>query len=98
MESYKTVLEAALDEGIDMPHDCKLGTCLVSQPTSLTHGPSIQWHILTTMAIVANQRHTINLIINIQACAAKVVSGTVDQTGGTLDDSVMEQVHSVCVP
>lgn len=29
VESYKTVLEAALDEGIDMPHDCKLGTCLV---------------------------------------------------------------------
>lgn len=34
VESYKTVLEAALDEGIDMPHDCKLGTCLVSQPPS----------------------------------------------------------------
>lgn len=32
-----------------------------------------------------------NLII-IQACAAKVVSGTVDQTGSTLDDSVIEQV------
>jgi ferredoxin len=31
VESYKTVLEAALDEGIDMPHDCKLGTCLVSE-------------------------------------------------------------------
>jgi ferredoxin len=27
---YKTVLEAALDEGIELPHDCKLGTCLVS--------------------------------------------------------------------
>lgn len=27
-----------------------------------------------------------------QACAAKVVSGTVDQMGGTLDDSVVEQV------
>lgn len=31
VESYKTVLEAALDEGIEMPHDCKLGTCLVGR-------------------------------------------------------------------
>lgn len=53
VESYKSVLEAALDEGIELPHDCKLGTCL--------------------------------------ACAAKLVSGEVDQTGSTLDDSVMEQ-------
>lgn len=27
---YKSVLEAFLDEGIELPHDCKLGTCLVS--------------------------------------------------------------------
>lgn len=52
VESYKSVLEAALDEGIELPHDCKLGACL--------------------------------------ACSAKVVSGTVDQTGSTLDDSLIE--------
>lgn len=33
-----------------------------------------------------------------QACAAKVVSGTVDQMGGTLDDSVVEQVGQSCMP
>lgn len=57
VESYKSVLEAALDEGIELPHDCKLGTCL--------------------------------------ACAAKLISGTVDQTGSTLDDSVMEQGYAL---
>jgi len=57
VESYKSVLEAALDEGIELPHDCQLGTCLV--------------------------------------CAAKLISGTVDQTGSTLDDSVMEQGYAL---
>jgi hypothetical protein len=26
--SDKTILEAALDQGIDLPHDCKLGVCM----------------------------------------------------------------------
>lgn len=47
-----SILMAALDAGIDLPHDCDLGVCLT--------------------------------------CPSKVVSGKVDQTGGTLDDSVME--------
>ena len=57
VESYKSVLEAALDEGIELPHDCKLGACL--------------------------------------ACAAKILSGTVDQTGSTLDDTVIEQGYAL---
>lgn len=57
VESYKSVLEAALDEGIELPHDCKLGACL--------------------------------------ACAAKVLSGTVDQTGSTLDDTVIERGYAL---
>lgn len=48
-----SVLSAALDAGIDLPHDCDLGVCLT--------------------------------------CPSKIVSGTVDQTGGTLDDSVIAQ-------
>lgn len=48
-----SILSAALDAGIDLPHDCDLGVCLT--------------------------------------CPSKVVSGIVDQTGGTLDDSVQEQ-------
>lgn len=48
-----SVLEAALDAGIDLPHDCKLGVCLT--------------------------------------CPSKVVSGKIDQSGSTLDDSVMEK-------
>jgi len=49
----ESILEAALDAGIKLPHDCKMGVCL--------------------------------------RCSAKVVSGRVDQTGTTLDDSVIEQ-------
>ena len=49
-----TILDAALDNGIELPHDCKLGVCLT--------------------------------------CPSKVVSGEVDQSDGTLDDSVVEQV------
>ena len=45
-----SILMAALDAGIDLPHDCDLGVCLT--------------------------------------CPSKIVSGKVDQTGGTLDDSV----------
>ncbi|CAM9094698.1 unnamed protein product [Ascophyllum nodosum] len=48
-----TILDAALDNGIELPHDCKLGVCLT--------------------------------------CPSKVVSGEVDQSDGTLDDSVVEQ-------
>ena len=51
-EDY-SILDAAIDAGIELPHDCKLGVCLT--------------------------------------CPSKVVSGTIDQTGSTLDDSVMDQ-------
>lgn len=55
-----SVLEAALDAGIELPHDCKLGVCLT--------------------------------------CPSRVVSGTVDQSQGTLDDSVTEQGYALtCV-
>lgn len=49
-----TILDAALDNEIELPHDCKLGVCLT--------------------------------------CPSLVVSGSVDQSDGTLDDSVVEQV------
>lgn len=52
-----SVLDAALDAGIELPHDCKLGVCLT--------------------------------------CPSKVLSGEVDQTGGTLDDSVMEKGYAL---
>lgn len=57
VRSDYSVLDAALDAGIELPHDCKLGVCLT--------------------------------------CPSKIVSGTVDQTGGTLDDSVMDQGYAL---
>jgi len=48
-----SILNAALEAGVSLPHDCDLGVCLT--------------------------------------CPSKVISGKVDQTGGTLDDSVTEQ-------
>eukprot|EP01041_Mallomonas_annulata_P011620 gene11620-24325_t len=48
-----TVLEAALDAGIELPHDCKLGVCLT--------------------------------------CPSRVVSGTIDQSTGSLDLTVAEK-------
>ena len=48
-----SILSAALDAGISLPHDCNLGVCLT--------------------------------------CPSKVVSGLVDQSEGTLDDSVTSQ-------
>lgn len=50
VDENTTILEAALDNDIDLPHDCKLGVCLT--------------------------------------CPSKVVSGDVDQSDGTLEDSV----------
>lgn len=55
-----SILEAALEEGIELPYDCKLGVCLT--------------------------------------CPSKVVSGKVDQTEGTLEDSVIAQGYALtCV-
>jgi ferredoxin len=55
-----TILEAALDNGIELPHDCKLGVCMT--------------------------------------CPSKIVSGEVDQSDGTLDDSVVAQGYALtCV-
>ena len=48
-----SILSAALDAGIELPYDCKLGVCLT--------------------------------------CPSKVVSGKVDQSEGTLEDSVKEE-------
>ncbi|CAM9922654.1 unnamed protein product [Ectocarpus sp. 4 AP-2014] len=52
VDENTTILEAALDNDVDLPHDCKLGVCLT--------------------------------------CPSKVVSGEVDQSDGTLEDSVTE--------
>uniref|UniRef100_A0A7S3UW21 Ferredoxin n=1 Tax=Heterosigma akashiwo TaxID=2829 RepID=A0A7S3UW21_HETAK len=54
---YTSILDAALDAGIDLPHDCKLGVCLT--------------------------------------CPSKVVSGEVDQSDGTLEDSVTAQGYAL---
>lgn len=48
-----SILDAALEAEIDVPHDCKLGVCLT--------------------------------------CPSRIVSGKLDQSGTTLDDSVVDQ-------
>lgn len=58
VDDNTSILEAALDNDIDLPHDCKLGVCLT--------------------------------------CPSMVVSGEVDQSDGTLEDSVTAQVR-VCM-
>jgi ferredoxin len=82
VEEYQSVLEAALDAGVELPHDCKLGTCLVgvAKPAGCSGGLGIGFH---------------RWLILHQACAAKLVSGEVDQTGSTLDDSVIEKVRTI---
>lgn len=57
VDENTSILEAALDNDIELPHDCKLGVCLT--------------------------------------CPSLVVSGDVDQSDGTLDDSVMEQGYAL---
>lgn len=52
-----SILTAAKDAGIDLPHDCEMGVCLT--------------------------------------CPAKIMSGTVDSTGTTLDDSVIEEGYAL---
>lgn len=52
-----SVLTAAKDAGIELPHDCELGVCLT--------------------------------------CPAKVISGKVDHSGSTLEDSVAEQGYAL---
>ena len=56
VDENTSILEAALDNDIELPHDCKLGVCLT--------------------------------------CPSLIVSGDVDQSDGTLDDSVIEQVKA----
>ena len=60
VEDGTSILEAALDNGIELPHDCKLGVCMT--------------------------------------CPSRVVSGEVDQSDGTLEDSVVAQGYALtCV-
>jgi ferredoxin len=49
----ESILNVALDSGIDVPHDCKMGVCM--------------------------------------NCAAKLESGTVDQSAGMLSNDVKEK-------
>jgi len=37
----KTILDAGLDGGVDMPHDCKLGVCLTC-PSKILTGTGVQ--------------------------------------------------------
>ena len=52
-----SILEAAIDAGIEFPYDCKLGVCLT--------------------------------------CPCKIVSGEVDHTGSTLDDTVIAKGYAL---
>ena len=52
-----SILSAALDAGIELPYDCKLGVCLT--------------------------------------CPSRIVSGKVDQSEGTLEDSVKDQGYAL---
>ena len=49
----RSIHEVALDQGVDLPHDCKLGVCMT--------------------------------------CPAKLVSGSIDQSGAMLSDDVEEK-------
>jgi len=63
VEDGTSILDAGLEAGLDLPHDCKLGVCMT--------------------------------------CPAKLVSGTVDQTGAMLSDDVVDKGYAllcVCVP
>jgi ferredoxin len=53
VEDGASILDAALDAGLDLPHDCRLGVCMT--------------------------------------CPAKLVSGTVDQSGAMLSDDVVDK-------
>lgn len=57
VSSNYNILDAALDNGLELSHDCKLGVCLT--------------------------------------CPAKVISGKVDQSEGTLDESVVQQGYAL---
>ena len=60
VEEGESVLEKALEIGLDVPHDCKLGVCMT--------------------------------------CPAKLLSGSVDQSGGMLSDDVVEKGYALlCV-
>ena len=60
VDDNTSILEAGLDAGIELEHDCKLGVCLT--------------------------------------CPSRVISGEVDQSSGTLDDSVTERGYALtCV-
>lgn len=40
-----TILEVALDKGLDLPHDCKLGVCMTcpAKLVSLLRGSGVSW-------------------------------------------------------
>lgn len=57
VSSNYNILDAALDSGLELTHDCKLGVCLT--------------------------------------CPAKVLSGKVDQSEGTLDESVTKEGYAL---
>lgn len=57
VSSNYNILDAALDAGLELTHDCKLGVCLT--------------------------------------CPAKLLSGKVDQSEGTLDQSVIDQGYTL---
>mmetsp|Transcript_20145 Transcript_20145/g.20241 ORF Transcript_20145/g.20241 Transcript_20145/m.20241 type:complete len:163 (-) Transcript_20145:35-523(-) len=57
VDEQTSVLEAALDAGIELPHDCKLGVCLT--------------------------------------CPSRLVSGKLDQSTSSLDDSVQEKGYAL---
>lgn len=42
VEEGETILEAALDAGVDAPHDCKMGVCMTC-PSRLVRGNSSAW-------------------------------------------------------
>ena len=81
-----SILDAALDAGIELPYDCKLGT-YTSFPLSFI------FMVYPWYSYPNNFRY---IYIGVcLTCPSRVLSGDVDQSQGTLDDSVIEAGYAL---
>jgi hypothetical protein len=49
VEAGSTILQAALDEGIDLPHDCKMGVCMTCPARLVSASSASLYSLLSAM-------------------------------------------------
>ncbi len=93
-----TILEAALDKGIELKHDCKMGVCMTCPGKVVSHHSCVPYLLLLRLRVYCGFDYCQHSPFTNECCCLRQISGKVDQSAGMLDDGAREKGYALlCV-